>query len=128
LFDLVDTALVDTEVLDETPIGTLRIIEWGDTHCVAVMRHEAPDEVFNIVHTLTPGENPLNAVYGKRLFETPAISALYDFQAATQDASAERNRALVSADFQKALNRFLFKHDDGREAVAARVIRVPRRA
>jgi enoyl-CoA hydratase/carnithine racemase len=119
LFDLVDTALVDTEVLDDTPIGTLRVIEWGDTHCVAVMRHDDPERVFNIVHTLAPGENPLNAVYGKRLFETPAISSLYDKQAEEREASAQRHIDLVSADFQKAVKRFLAKNEDGREAVAA---------
>jgi len=121
VLEIASEALNDREVLDDTPIGTLRVVEWGDTMCVAVMKHTAPDEVFKIVHTLSPGENPLNAVYGKRLFETPAIGALYDAQAETAASSAARAAELVGKDFRKAALGFLHKHYDAREAIAERI-------
>jgi hypothetical protein len=110
----------DAEVLD-TPIGVLRCLDWGGTICVAVMDPNEPVHVLRIVHQLAPYENPLSAVYGKRLLESPAIGRLYDRAAEVKTGSAAREHEYQRADFREAVRRFLGKYEDGREAVAERV-------
>lgn len=113
--------LNDAEVLDDTPIGRLRCVDWGGTVCVAVIDRFDPERIATIIHQLEPGENPLSAVYAKRPFETPAIAALYDRRSEVVGASAKREHIMQRKDFRAALNRFLGKHDDGREAIAERL-------
>lgn len=78
--------LNDEDVLGDTPIGHLRVVPWGGGLAVGVMDKHEPTIVRRIVHQLSPGENPLNAIYGKRTFEGSSVWA------ALQRAIGQRKR------------------------------------
>lgn len=115
--------LNDPRILDNTPIGTLRVIPWANTASVAVMHPHDPTRVQRIVRTLHRGangriENPLNAVYGKRTHEDANARALYERRDATEAASAEREESDYRGDFRRELGKMLAKRADMEEALA----------
>jgi hypothetical protein len=116
-------ALNDMEVLGDTPIGFLRVVEWGDGAAVAIMHDDDRSKVKRIIHQLEPGENPLNAVYGKRLREQRQVAKLIEQADETRKARLEGKKADNKKDFVKEVERFLNKHWDGsgREAIAQAV-------
>lgn len=111
-------ALNDARVLDDTPIGTLRVITWGHAASVAVMHDTDRTRVQRVIYTLKRGENPLNAIYGKRTFEQAHVRALYDARDEVVAASEEREADDLSGDFVRALTKLRNRRDDGDEAIA----------
>jgi hypothetical protein len=118
-------ALNDPATLDNTPIGTIRVVEWAGTFCVAIMSEHDNDRIKRIVHQLTPGENPLCAVYGKRTFERAAVKRAYDNVVEQREKRAESFKRDHSKDFRKEIKNFLSKRWDGsaRDAVLVKLTR-----
>jgi len=110
-------ALNDPALLDDTPIGTLRVVTWGRAASVAIMRDDDPTIVKSIIHTLHRGENPLNAIYGKRTHEQDAVKALYDRRDDTRNETERRADDDLSRDFVSALDTFERRNDEGAEAM-----------
>jgi hypothetical protein len=104
-------------ILDDTPIGTLRVVNWGVTASVCVMDDEDPTLIRRITHTLKVGENPLDAIYGKRTQEQDAVTELYVKRNEVRDASEARADDDLSRDFVNELDTFERRHDEGKEAV-----------
>lgn len=115
--------LNDPQVLDNTPIGTLRVVPWANAASVAVMDRQDATRVQRIVHTLQHGENPLAAVYGKRTYEQTAVQAAYDLRDEDRHAAELRDEDALSKDNQDRYRHFLRRHIDGEEA-ALRFLRV----
>lgn len=115
--------LNDPETLDDTPIGTLRVIPWCGQPAVALMHEGDPERPKRILHSLEPGENPLNAIYGRRTQEIRAVEALYDEKAQEKRAAANRTRAAHRKDAANAVRKQLSKSWDGsfRDALIARL-------
>lgn len=110
--------LNDPEMLDDTPIGTLRVVPWGHAASVAIMDDRDPTLVRRIVHTLRVGESPLDAVYGRRVLEDAAVREIYARRDAARAESDGRDRTHVSKDFVNDMARFRARRDDGSEAIA----------
>lgn len=115
--------LNDPRVLDNTPIGTLRVIPWANAASVAVMDRHDPTRVQRIIHTLSHGESPLSAIYGKRTYEQTAVQAAYEVRDEDRTAAEAREEEALSKDNQDRYRHFLRRHIDGEEA-ALRFLRV----
>lgn len=117
--------LNDRALLDDTPIGTLRVVPWANTASVAVMDKQDPSIVRSIIKTLHVGENPLDAVYGKRTHEHASWRAAYDARdesIAKADASEAKTR---TQDLVTDLEKFRSRRDDGEEALAMQLGEIP---
>lgn len=108
---------LNSSLLDNTPIGTLRVVTQGNAAGVAVMDPQDPTRVQRIIHTLGRKENPLQAIYGKRLQEQDAVAALYASAKDTRDKTEALDNEDLSKDFVNALDRFERRNDEGKEAV-----------
>lgn len=106
-------ALNDPELLDDTPIGRLRVIAWGGRPAVAIMHPHDPERVKRVIHMLKPFENPLNAIYGKRAFEGQSVWAKYQRALERERKSQESKRDDMSKDLQADINKQLEKSWDG---------------
>lgn len=103
-------------LLDSTPIGRLRVVEWAGTFCVARMNSHDPTKIKTVIHTLKPGENPLNAIYGKRMLEDGPAAAAYKKRDECKTESLQSVDADIRKDFRRELTKVLNK-EDGRDAV-----------
>ncbi len=116
-------ALNDPDLVRDTPIGDLVVRRFGGVaHGVGVVnKHDA--ERSRLIHIVEPwkqGAGVLDAIYGKRFFESEAVVAIHERANAARVERDERKSALVSADMRRGLERFLNRHgDDGREALIA---------
>lgn len=110
--------LNDPRNLDNTAIGTLRVVRWGKFVAVARMDHRDPTRVRDIVHYLKRGENPSAAVFGKRTFEQASVRALYNARDEAAKVSEEREWEDMRGDFQRELEKHILSKEDGDEAVA----------
>lgn len=115
--------LNDTEVLNDTPIGTLRVIDWYGQAAVAIMDKHDNDKPARVVHMLKAHENPLAAIYGKRTLESARVLDAYAAAVEMREGSAARAHEDQRADLRADLRRFLSKHEDGREALVTRFAR-----
>lgn len=112
---------LNDDILADTPIGTLGIIEWtGGDIGIAVMHEDEPTVPKHIIHTIKPGENPLDAIYGKRTFETREVLASYGKVEDARRASQARWAADHRKDTRIAALKLLKKSWDGsmQEAMA----------
>jgi hypothetical protein len=108
----------DPEILDDTPIGTLRVIPWGNGAAVALMHKHDDRRVDRVIHLLEPGEPPTNAIYGKRFYEAIALDAIYAEAKAGRERVEERRQLDLSDDFVRKLDRFVEEHhQEGAEAI-----------
>lgn len=114
--------LNDHSVLD-TPIGTLRVIDWCGQAAVAIMDKHDDERVCRVIHMLKPHENPLSAVYGKRTLEQARVLGAYAAVVDARLGSVQGHKEDGRADLRREVKRFLFKHEDGREALATRFAR-----
>jgi hypothetical protein len=111
--------LNDPALLDNTPIGTLRVVPWARVASVAVMDKADPTIVRRLIRTLHVGENPLDAVYGKRTHESGVWAEVYA-ERDEIEAKAEANEdAAISKDTVRDLDKLESRREDGAEAVAA---------
>lgn len=111
--------LNDPAVLDNTPIGTLRVVPWAGAASVAVMDHGDPTIVRKIIYTLHVNENPLNAIYGKRPNEATAWRDAYEKRDEEQARRDESLAHSISTEMINACAKIERRYDDGREAIAA---------
>lgn len=105
-------------LLDDVPIGPMAVVEWDGELFVAFVDEHDKSRVKRIVHTLKPGENPLNAVYGKRVMESRQVQALYDRQGDDAEKSEELHEQDVGKDFRKEAWR-IWNKEGGRDAFMA---------
>lgn len=117
--------LNDPALLDDTPIGTLRVIPWANAACVALMDKHDPTIPRAIIKTLCVGQNPLDAIYGKRTHEHRAWREAYGARDEAVAKSAASEAADLSKDFVRELDKLEARKDDGAEAVAAALGVVP---
>jgi hypothetical protein len=110
-------ALNDAELLTGTPIGDLVVRRYGrgaGVCVVAVVDRHDPDRPARQVHVIDPGKaggGVLDAIYGKRFWESAAVQKLYaDAHDAVDEREAQR-AALHSKDFQDELARWLGRSD-----------------
>lgn len=101
-------------VLKGTPIGDLKVVRMRDWLGVAVVDRWGKER---IVHELKAGGCVLDAVYGKRAWEAPAVRRIYERNKAARDAVLERADADLHADLQRGLQRFTRRDSDAREAI-----------
>jgi hypothetical protein len=113
--------LNDPGTLGETPIGFLAVVSWGGGAAVAIMHDDERAKIKRIVYMLKPGENPLNAVYGKRTFEQKAITKAYRRRDERQADSDARWKADHRADFRREVSKVLRRSWSGeaRETLAS---------
>jgi hypothetical protein len=117
--------LNDPAVLDNTPIGTLRVVPWANAASVAVMDAHDPTIVRKIIHTLHVDENPLNAIYGKRPNEATAWREIYDARDADEARQDANHQHAVSTDTIADAERIRRKHADADEGFAMLTGEIP---
>lgn len=105
-------------LLHKTPIGRLKVVRMRDWLGVALVDERTGKE--RVIHVLKAGGCVLDAVYGKRNWEAPAIRRIYERRVEVEEKSREAVLADISRDQQRDLRRFLFKHEDAREALMSR--------
>lgn len=110
--------LNDDELLGDTPIGPLRVIRWCGANAVALMHEDEPELPKRVLYTLRPGENPLNAIYGKRTFEQRAVLEAYFGAKDRREKREERQREDLRKDTRLDVKKQLEKSWDGSFAEA----------
>jgi hypothetical protein len=116
--------LNDPALMDDTPIGCLRVIPWGRSACVAIMDNEDHELVKKVIHRLRHGEHPLNAIPGKRTFEDLTAKKLYDRRNEDRERQRAGDERDLSVDLQADLRKFVNRYgDEGAEALASVSIR-----
>jgi tRNA A37 N6-isopentenylltransferase MiaA len=109
--------LNDPRLLDDTPIGTLRVITWAGVASVCVMHPTDNNRVHRIVHTMRHGDNPLDAIYGRRTHESRTVAEFYERRNEARAASEAREEAAVSHEHVKELEKIRTRYEDGEEAI-----------
>lgn len=108
----------EPRLLDDTPIGTLRVVTWGHAAAVAVMDAYDPTRVKRIIKRLGRGMNPLDAIPGKRTWEQEQVRDLYARRDRGVAEAEARDDADTRNDLERELGRFVRRREDGDEAVA----------
>ena len=110
--------LLNVAELDETPIGTLRVLSEEGTPVVWIMDPHEPMLALAPVHILKPGGSPFAAAYGKRFFERAAVFQSYDAVRAMQKEAKQRGAKLLGGDTKRELTNFANdRHHDAHEAI-----------
>lgn len=104
---------VDHELLDDTPIGKLLLVPWGNSVGVAIADIGEPDRPKRICYTLGVDENPLNAIYGKRTFERMGVIDAYHEMQRRRDKGLEGNARDMAKDARIDTQKQLEKSWDG---------------
>lgn len=99
-------------LLDDTPLGTLRVVFVGGRPLVCVVAGPDDDRVLAELRFLEEHENPLNAICGRRIGEES--TAAYRERDHQRALTLEREDQEGRDDFRARLQRFLDTH--GREA------------
>lgn len=113
--------LNDPELLDDTPIGRLRVVRWCGAPAVAIMDEHEPEIAKRVIYMLKPGENPLNAIYGKRTFEQANVLAAYNIAKDRREKRQERTVEDLRKDTRADVKKQLEKSWDGSFAEALAV-------
>lgn len=107
-------AINDDPALRGTPLGDLSVVDMGDWVGVMLDDGISPPR---IIHTVDE-QGVFNALAGKAFWEDRKIREMYAGLAERRESSAAREAALQSADFRRALQRWL-QRDDARDVLLA---------
>ncbi len=115
--------LNDPVLMDDTPIGCLRVIPWGKRKepMVAIMFDSDHELVKTVIHQLhTKADHPLGAIPGKRTFEVHAVERLYRLRDEDRERQQIGDERDASTDLVHDLRKFVARHgDEGAEAIAS---------
>lgn len=105
-------------MLQDSPLGDLKIVMWGGEPAVAVINRHDPERLPHILHMVADG-GVLSAMYGKRFWEQGAIQAAYDKAAELRTGAYERDKADRGRDAERDFLKFIRKEGARDEFLSA---------